>query len=52
MAALNTVNDRYGRFMAVPAAQGFTREWKARSDSKSPAWTTRLSEVPLINARR
>mgnify|MGYP005991763973 CR=1 FL=1 len=48
MTALDEVNGRYGRFTAAPAAQGFKREWKARSDSRSPAWTTRIEEVPVI----
>ena len=48
MTALDEVNGRFGRFTAVPAAQGFKREWQARSDSRSPAWTTRIDEVPVI----
>ncbi len=48
MTALDEVNGRFGRFTAVPGAQGFHRGWKARSDSKSPAWTTRIDEVPVI----
>jgi DNA polymerase V len=48
MTALDEVNGRFGRFTAVPGAQGFQRGWKARSDSKSPAWTTRIDEVPVI----
>jgi DNA polymerase V len=51
MTALDEVNGRFGRFTAVPGAQGFHRGWKARSDSKSPAWTTRIDEVPVVSAR-
>jgi DNA polymerase V len=51
MTALDEVNGRFGRFTAVPGAQGFHRGWKARSDSKSPAWTTRIDEVPVVLAR-
>ncbi|WP_375380140.1 DUF4113 domain-containing protein [uncultured Sphingomonas sp.] len=50
MTALDVVNDRFGKFSAVPAVQGFRRDWKARSDSRSPAWTTRLAEVPVVRA--
>ena len=50
MTALDVVNDRFGKFSAVPAVQGFRRDWKARSDSRSPAWTTRLDEVPIVRA--
>jgi DNA polymerase V len=49
MTALDEVNGRFGRFTAVPAAQGFKREWKTRVDSKSPAWTTRVGEVPVVS---
>jgi DNA polymerase V len=50
MEALDAVNQRYGRFMAVSATQGFKREWGARSDSKSPSYTTRLTDIPSVRA--
>jgi DNA polymerase V len=50
MEALDSVNGRFGRFAAVPATQGFKREWKMRADMKSPAWTTRIAEVPRVAA--
>ena len=51
MGALDDINGRFGRFTAVPAAQGFKREWKMRAESRSPIWTTRLEEVPVVVAR-
>jgi DNA polymerase V len=50
MAALDSVNSRFGRFAAVPATQGFKRDWKMRADMKSPAWTTRIEDVPPVRA--
>ena len=50
MAALDEINGRFGRFSAVTASQGFKRDWKARSEMKSPAYTTRLAEVPTVRA--
>jgi DNA polymerase V len=50
MTALDDVNGRFGNFAAVPAAQGFRRDWKMRSENKSPAWTTRLDDVPVVRA--
>ena len=50
MGAMDAVNGRFGKFTLVPAAQGFRRDWKARSDSRSPAWTTRIEEVPIVMA--
>lgn len=50
MTAIDDVNARFGKFTVVPAAQGFKREWKLRAETKSPAWTTRISEVPVARA--
>ena len=50
MEAMDAVNGRFGKLTLVPAAQGFRRDWKARSDSRSPAWTTRIEEVPIVTA--
>lgn len=50
MTALDEVNGRFGQFTAVPAAQGFRRDWKMRAENRSPAWTTRIDEVPLVRA--
>nr|WP_243848333.1 Y-family DNA polymerase [Sphingomonas insulae] len=48
MSALDEINGRFGKWSAVTASQGFKREWKLRADSRSPAWTTRLSDLPLV----
>ncbi|WP_298685853.1 DUF4113 domain-containing protein [uncultured Sphingomonas sp.] len=37
--------------MSVPAAQGFKYEWKMHAESRSPAWTTPLDEVPVVCAK-
>lgn len=50
MTAIDEVNARFGKFTVVPAAQGFKREWKLRAETKSPAWTTRIGEVPVARA--
>lgn len=50
MIALDQVNGRFGKFTAVPAAQGFKREWSARSEARSPNYTTRIADVPLVRA--
>jgi DNA polymerase V len=50
MEALDEINGRFGRFTAVPAAQGFKREWKMRAEMKSPAYTTRIDQVPSVKA--
>jgi nucleotidyltransferase/DNA polymerase involved in DNA repair len=50
MGALDEINGRFGRWTAVTASQGFRREWKLRAENRSPAWTTRLAEVPTVKA--
>jgi nucleotidyltransferase/DNA polymerase involved in DNA repair len=50
MGALDEINGRFGKWTAVAASQGFHREWKLRADNRSPAWTTRLEDVPIVNA--
>lgn len=50
MAALDEVNGRFGKFTAVTASQGHRREWRLRSGHRSPAWTTRIAEVPVVSA--
>ena len=50
MTALDAVNRRHGRMTVVPAAQGFYRPWKMRAEMKSPAWTTRIEDLPTVRA--
>jgi DNA polymerase V len=50
MGALDEINSRYGRFTAVPATQGFKREWKMRAEMRSPSYTTRIDQVPAVKA--
>jgi len=50
MAAMDEVNGRFGKFTAVPATQGFKRAWGARSEMRSPGYTTRIAEVPCVRA--
>ncbi len=50
MSALDEINGRYGKWTAVTASQGFRREWKLRSEMRSPAWTTSIAEVPTVRA--
>ncbi|MBD8469420.1 DUF4113 domain-containing protein [Sphingomonas sp. CFBP 8765] len=51
VGAIDEINGRFGKFAAVPASQGFRREWRMRSEMKSPAWTTQISDVPTVSAR-
>lgn len=50
MAAIDDINGKFGRMTVVPGSQGFKRPWKMRADMKSPAWTTRISDLPVVKA--
>jgi hypothetical protein len=51
MGALAAINGKFGTWTAVTASQGFKREWRMRSEMRSPAWTTDIAEVPVVSAR-
>ncbi|BCA58151.1 Y-family DNA polymerase [Sphingomonas sp. HMP6] len=50
MSALDEINGRFGSWTAVTASRGFSREWRVRSEMRSPAWTTDLADVPRVRA--
>ena len=50
MGALDAINGKFGTLTAVTASQGFKRESKMRSEMRSPAWTTDISQVPTVRA--
>ena len=51
MAALDSVNGRFGRGTLVPAAAGLKRPWSTKFERRSPRYTTRLAELPQAKAR-
>lgn len=48
MTALDQVNQRFGKKTMVLASEGMNRPWKLRSDHRSPRYTTRLSDLPVV----
>lgn len=52
MAALNACNRRWGRDAVVQGTAGFAPqpEWSTRFDMRSPRYTTRLSDIPVVDA--
>ncbi len=51
MAALDACNSKHGRGMVFPAAAGIARQrkaWVTKFDMRSPRYTTRIDEVPVI----
>jgi len=52
MSAIDACNTRWGRGSVVPAAAGFAprRKWSTKFQMRSPRYTTRVEEVPVIRA--
>jgi len=46
MSVLDSINARYGRDTLTIAAAGIRKDWAARSENKTPCYTTRWSELP------
>ena len=51
MAALDALNQRFGRDSVTLASAGLAPRWAMRSDNKTPCYTTRWDELPKANAR-
>ena len=52
MAAVDACNERFGRGAVVPGATGFAprRGWATKFEMRSPRYTTRLAELPVVGA--
>ncbi|ARG98314.1 Y-family DNA polymerase [Legionella micdadei] len=48
MKVFDSINNRYGHETIRLAAEGCSRHWAMRSELKSPAYTTRWSELPVV----
>tara|TARA_R110000850_G_scaffold141856_1_gene263898 strand:- start:3909 stop:5180 length:1272 start_codon:yes stop_codon:yes gene_type:complete len=48
MSALDQVNDRFGKTTIVLASEGVNRPWQLRADHRSPRYTTRISDLPVV----
>jgi DNA polymerase V len=46
MSAIDAVNSRYGRYTLRPAVMGYRHVWQVKAAHRSPAFTTRLQDVP------
>ena len=54
MKALDACNRRWGRGAVVPASAGFAprRNWSTKFEMRSPRFTTRVDELPVVGAGR
>ena len=48
MQALDAVNNRYGKKSLVLAREGFQKRASMKQQFRSPRYTTRISDVPII----
>ncbi len=48
MSALDKVNARFGKKTLVLASEGMSRSWQLRSEYRSPRYTTRISDLPVV----
>lgn len=49
MAAMDEINDRYGKSKILLGSQGFKNDHEAKALKRSPRFTTRLSDLPVIH---
>lgn len=50
MEAMDQVNDRWGRDVVRYASSGLSRKWCMKQTRKSPAYTTKWQDLPLVRA--
>jgi DNA polymerase V len=50
MSALDAVNDRWGAGTIHYASSGITKAWKTQFHRRSPGYTTRWDELPIVTA--
>ncbi|MDP2153886.1 MAG: Y-family DNA polymerase [Methylotenera sp.] len=48
MAAMDAINKKWGRSAIKVASEGFAKPWAMRQANKSPCWTTKWEELPVI----
>ena len=49
MGVLDGINNKMGKESIKLASEGFKRPWKMKQGNKSPSYTTRWKEVPIIS---
>jgi len=48
LPALDAVNSRFSKKTMVLASEGMSRSWQLRGDHRSPRYTTRISDLPIV----
>jgi len=50
MATLDRINETFGRGTVRLGAEGLQQAWAMKQDRRSPRYTTRWDEVPVVHA--
>jgi DNA polymerase V len=48
MSIMDSINQKYGRQTIRLAAEGYSKPWAMRAELKSPAYTTRWTDLPCV----
>ena len=51
MIAMDNLNDLYGNHKVKIASQGYGRKWKLKNEKLSPCYTTRFSDILIVQKR-
>jgi DNA polymerase V len=49
-AALDAVNDKWGKKTLILASEGFKQSFATKADMRSPRYTTRLADLPVVRS--
>ena len=49
MTTMDSINRKMGKESIKLASEGFARTWKMKQGSKSPSYTTKRGEIPVIS---
>lgn len=50
--AMDILNKKFGKETLVYGVQGFKKEWKLRQENLSLSYTTKLSDIPIVNLNK
>lgn len=48
MATMDSINKKWGRSAIKVVSEGFAKPWAMRQTNKSPCWTTKWEDLPII----
>ena len=49
MRTMDSINKKMGKESIKLASEGFKRRWKMRQENKSPSYTTKWGDIPIVS---